>query len=58
MGTTVDDLPREVTDVPELDLLAYGSGDRPDLGPFTAEGELVLDRMPRFLGGVRRTRTP
>jgi len=51
-GTTLDDLPAEVTDVPELDLLAYGSGDRPDLGPFTAEGTLVLDRMPRFLGGV------
>lgn len=51
-GTTVDDLPREVTDVPELDLLAYGGGDRPDLGPFTGEGTLVLDRMPRFLGGV------
>ncbi len=51
-GTTVDDLPREVTDVPELDLLAYGGGDRPDIGPFTAEGTLVLDRMPRFLGGA------
>jgi len=51
-GTTVDDLPSEVSDVPELDLLSYGSGDRPDIGPFTAEGALVLDRMPRFLGGV------
>ncbi|MCD2442695.1 multicopper oxidase domain-containing protein [Agromyces sp. SYSU K20354] len=51
-GTVAADLPREVTDVPELDLLAYGSGARPDIGPFTAEGELVLDRMPRFLGGA------
>ena len=51
-GTTVDDLPSEVSEVPELDLLSYGSGDRPDIGPFTAEGALVLDRMPRFLGGV------
>ena len=51
-GTTVDDLPSQVSDVPELDLLSYGSGDRPDIGPFTAEGALVLDRMPRFLGGV------
>lgn len=46
------DVPREVADVPELDLLTYGDGAMPDLGPFTAEGELVLDRMPRFVGGA------
>ncbi|MGW9184606.1 multicopper oxidase family protein [Agromyces sp. NPDC055661] len=52
------DLAREVSDVPELDLLAYGAGDQTvaeilaGLGPFTAEGELVLDRMPRFVGGA------
>jgi FtsP/CotA-like multicopper oxidase with cupredoxin domain len=45
-------LPREVTDVPELDLLAYGDGARPDLGPFTVQAELVLDRLPRFVGGA------
>ena len=45
-------LPREVTDVPELDLLAYGDGARPDLGRFTVQAELVLDRLPRFVGGV------
>ncbi|MDQ0575970.1 multicopper oxidase family protein [Agromyces albus] len=44
--------PREVTEVPELDLLAYGDGPRPELGPFTAEAELVLDRLPRFVGGA------
>lgn len=42
----------DVTDAPELDLLAYGDGPAPDLGPFTAEAEMVLDRMPRFVGGV------
>lgn len=56
-GAAAPDLPREVTDVPELDLLAYGDDDggapaASDLGPFTAEGELVLDRMPRFVGGA------
>jgi FtsP/CotA-like multicopper oxidase with cupredoxin domain len=51
-GADADDLAREVTDVPELDLLAYGDGQRPDLGPFTAEADLVLDRLPRFVGGV------
>ena len=51
-GAPAADVPGEVSDVPELDLLSYGSGDRPDLGPFSAEGTLVLDRMPRFLGGA------
>jgi FtsP/CotA-like multicopper oxidase with cupredoxin domain len=57
-GSEGPDLAREVSDVPELDLLAYGAGDRSvhdalaELGPFTAEGELVLDRMPRFVGGA------
>jgi FtsP/CotA-like multicopper oxidase with cupredoxin domain len=51
-GAAAADLPREVTDVPELDLLAYGTPAAPDLGAFTAEGELVLDRVPRFVGGA------
>lgn len=55
-GAAAPDLPREVTDVPELDLLAYGDGGgapaASDLGAFDAEGELVLDRMPRFVGGA------
>lgn len=52
-GAAAPDLPREVTDVPELDLLAYGGAPAAsDLGPFTAEGELVLDRTPRFVGGA------
>jgi FtsP/CotA-like multicopper oxidase with cupredoxin domain len=46
------DLRRVVTDAPELDLLAYGDGTRPELGEFTAEGTLVLDRLPRFVGGA------
>ncbi|KRE21590.1 multicopper oxidase family protein [Agromyces sp. Soil535] len=41
-----------VTDAPELDLLAYGDAAAPDLGPFTVEADLVLDRMPRFVGGA------
>jgi FtsP/CotA-like multicopper oxidase with cupredoxin domain len=45
-------LPSEVTDVPELDMLAYGDGARPDVGRFTAQAELVLDRLPRFVGGA------
>jgi FtsP/CotA-like multicopper oxidase with cupredoxin domain len=45
-------LPREVTDVPELDMLAYGDGAHPDLGRFTVQAELVLDRLPRFVGGA------
>jgi FtsP/CotA-like multicopper oxidase with cupredoxin domain len=47
-----EDLERVVTDAPELDLLAYGDGTRPELGEFTAEGTLVLDRLPRFVGGA------
>ncbi|MFD4420798.1 multicopper oxidase family protein [Agromyces sp. NPDC058484] len=50
-GSAVD-IAREVSDVAELDLLAYGDGRRPDLGPFTAEAALVLDRLPRFVGGA------
>lgn len=46
------DLRRVVTDAPELDLLAYGDGARPELGDVTAEGTLVLDRLPRFVGGA------
>ena len=46
------ELAGEVTDVAELDLLGYGDGARPDLGRFTAEADLVLDRLPRFVGGV------
>lgn len=42
----------EVADVAELDLLAYGDGARPDLGRFTGEADLVLDRLPRFVGGA------
>jgi FtsP/CotA-like multicopper oxidase with cupredoxin domain len=42
----------DVTDAAELDLLAYGDGARPDLGRFTGEADLVLDRLPRFVGGV------
>ena len=47
-----EDLERVVTDAPELDLLAYGDGSRPDLGAFTAAATLVLDRQPRFVGGT------
>ncbi len=43
---------REVTDVAELDLLGYGDAARPDVGRFTVEADLVLDRLPRFVGGV------
>ena len=46
------DLPYEVADVAELDLLGYGTGDRPDLDRFTVEADVVLDRLPRFVGGV------
>ena len=46
------DLPYEVADVAELDLLGYGTGDRPGLGRFTVEADVVLDRLPRFVGGV------
>lgn len=67
-GAEPDRLPREVSEARELDLLAYGAADAADaadsgasspvdeafaaLGPVTAEGELVLDRMPRFVGGA------
>lgn len=43
---------RVVTAAPELDLLGYGDGSPPDLGGFTVEADLVLDRLPRFAGGA------
>lgn len=46
------DLERVVTDAPELDLLSYGDGPLPDLGRVTVEADLVLDRLPRFVGGA------
>ena len=52
-GDDTADAPREVADAPELDLLAYGETDAPlDLGAFTMESTLVLDRAPRFVGGA------
>lgn len=51
-GAGAGESPREVTDAAELDLLAYGDGARPDLGRFTAEADVVLDRLPRFVGGA------
>ena len=51
-GADATELPREVTEAPELDLLDYGDGPRPDLGRFTVHADLVLDRLPRFVGGV------
>lgn len=51
-GAGAAESPREVTDAAELDLLAYGDGARPDLGRFTAEADVVLDRLPRFVGGA------
>ncbi len=50
--STSEGAPSEIEAAPELDLLAYGDAARPELGPFTAEGVLVLDRMPRFVGGA------
>ncbi|MRG60800.1 multicopper oxidase domain-containing protein, partial [Agromyces sp. CFH 90414] len=51
-GAEASGLERQVGDVRELDLLAYGDGPTPELGAFDAEAEVVLDRMPRFVGGA------
>ncbi|MGW9631054.1 multicopper oxidase family protein [Agromyces sp. NPDC055520] len=51
-GGDASDAPTAIADAPELDLLSYGEGPSPELGPFTSEGTLVLDRMPRFVGGA------
>jgi FtsP/CotA-like multicopper oxidase with cupredoxin domain len=54
--STPDAATPSIDDAPELDLLAYGegAGSEPgaELGPVTVEGTLVLDRMPRFVGGA------